>query len=137
MNRRLFGGIAAVGLLVWGGFYVYDEARPRVVSANATITAIDVPARTASVQFIHPRSGRKMTVSGDVAPDCEIMVAGKPAKLSDVPVGSIAKVTAIRHAEGGATATHIIVEDKPRTTPAEDPEAASSPGTPTHSGGNS
>lgn len=65
--------------------------RERTLS-GAVITQLDVAARTAEIEFIHPKTGDSVRLSGRVPPACEIQVNGLPATLAELRVGDMVDV---------------------------------------------
>lgn len=88
LNKSMtIGGIVVVliGLLVWQAIRM---TRPRQYTLeNATITRLDLATREGEIEFVHPKSGRTIPVTGQIPPDCPITIDGKPADLADVRVG--------------------------------------------------
>lgn len=95
---------------------------------SAVVTRLDVQKRTGEIEFIHPRSGRTMTVSADRIPDdCEILVDGKDADLADVRVGDVVDVRGLVNPLDQSVRPHRV--HVRRAVPATGPVTAS-PGGP-------
>jgi hypothetical protein len=60
---------------------------------QGTITALDLAARRATVEAVDPANGRKRDYVGTVPQECPITINGKPAKLEDLRVGDLARVS--------------------------------------------
>jgi hypothetical protein len=87
------GAIVVVVLAVAGWRVSRLRQPPRVRElAGVTITMLDVAKQTAEVEFVHPKSGRTIRLSGTMAPGCQIFIDGQPARLADVRVGDVATV---------------------------------------------
>jgi hypothetical protein len=90
-------GVLALALIAR---YVWKLTRPRTGEiTDARIVSIDVPKRMAQVEFIHPRSGRPLTLSGTVPEGCEITIDGAPARIEDLRVGDVAAVRGTVYAD--------------------------------------
>ena len=83
--------IAVVGIVVIGGLWLalksHRPSRDAVKVNKATVTAIDVAGRRATVEFIHSKSGQLISMDGDLPDDDKIRIDGKPATIRDVRVG--------------------------------------------------
>lgn len=109
-SQKIFIGIAALlGFCIWAGFYVYDEFKPRHRAVDGTLVALDAASRTATLSFIHPKSGESMTLKGTVAEDCEILIDGNPQSLGELRAGMQATVEATVRSGSAVTATRIAV----------------------------
>jgi hypothetical protein len=122
-QKLLVGLVAGAGFCAWAGAYIYDEFKPRYVSVSGTITAVDPAAGTASLRFVHPKSGKTMDLSGKIGPDCQILVGGVPGDISSLKPGAAASVEATVRGGAGVTATRIAVE-----SPSSASRPASAPG---------
>lgn len=77
------------------GLYARKLARPREFELkSATITKLDFERRGdeivvahGEIEFVHPKSGQKMTVSGVIPADCPIQVNGEPGRLAELRIG--------------------------------------------------
>lgn len=92
-----FGGKALIViLLVVGVAVVVPMFRgPELHEVRGTITNIDLTARRATLRYVDPATGTVREVTGDVPESCGITVNGKPAELSDLTVGDVAKAQAL------------------------------------------
>ncbi len=87
--------VLAVAVIAGVGLYARKLARPREFELkSATITKLDFEYQNAAViaargeiEFVHPKSGQKMTVSGLIPADCPILVNGEPGRLAELHIG--------------------------------------------------
>jgi|GEM_PF-3480042 hypothetical protein len=93
-KKALVVGIIVVvvaGVASWRAVSRRPAPRTREI-AGATIRMLDVARQTAEVEFAHPKTGRRIRLTGTLAPGCEILVDGQPATLADLRVGDLADV---------------------------------------------
>lgn len=83
--------VVAVAAIAWQAIKSIPRARYYTLE-GAIITAIDPSARTAEIEFIHPRSGRVQRLSGTLAPGGQITLNGAPATIEDLKVGDTVTV---------------------------------------------
>jgi len=112
-GKVLIGVIVGLVLVVWAAMYVLDEFKPHYVTVTGTLVEVDPDARTATLKFVHPKSGKPMTVKGQVPPDCQILIDGKPQPFDALKSGSEATVEATIRGGAGVTATKIVVGATP------------------------
>jgi hypothetical protein len=95
------GVVLGIVVLAGSGFYAWRATQPRHYELKrAKIVKLDVAARTGEIEFVHPKSGRTMTVAAHVIPPtCEITIDGQPAALTDVRVGDTVAVGGLIHAD--------------------------------------
>jgi hypothetical protein len=94
---------------------------------TATITAIDAATRTGTIEFVHPKSGQKMSVTASIPPESPITINGAPGRFEDVHIGDQIEARG-RYAMGRTTALSVKVT---RSTAATGPAPATTPaGTP-------
>lgn len=94
-KKVLAVAVLAVVVLAVVGWQIIQQIQPREYQLDsARIAMLDKSARHAKIEFTHPKSGQKMTVAGDVPPDCPIYINEKPAKLDDLRVGDLVAVKA-------------------------------------------
>ncbi len=95
-NRRTVLLIAlGVAVIAGVGLYARKLARPRAFEIkSATITKLDferhgdeITAARGEIEFVHPKSGQKMTVAGVIPADCPVQVNGVAGRLADLHVG--------------------------------------------------
>ncbi|MBN2445976.1 MAG: hypothetical protein JXO22_04590 [Phycisphaerae bacterium] len=82
--------VAVIGLLViagGGGWYLYKQTLPVERSVSGKITSLDSEQRTAVLEVIHPKTGDVIEISGEVSPDCQILMDGKQATMADLAAG--------------------------------------------------
>jgi hypothetical protein len=90
----ILGGVA---IIVIAGLAAYARhlTRPREYELkSATITSLEferqgerIVSARGVLEFVHPRSGQTMSVTGTIPADCPIFVDGAPAQLPDLRVG--------------------------------------------------
>lgn len=78
--------VAGVGYLT-----ASDSDSPMEREVEGEITAINPAAREATFEFISPRSGKRISVTGQVSPDCPITLDGRSARFENLRVGDRAK----------------------------------------------
>ncbi len=116
-------GLIAIGALAYNQLNAGNDGKVRRIRGE--VLSIDAAARQAAIEFTHPRSGKKLQITGQVSPECSIRIGEQPATLADVRVGDTAIVEGTL-ARGRVTATSVEVE---RAVPASDtrPAPASQP----------
>lgn len=82
--------VLSVGVL--GGGVVYRYSQPIEREVEGRIVTLDAAARTATLEFKHPKTGESITLAGDVTPTCDIRIDGQAAQLADLKVGEKVKV---------------------------------------------
>lgn len=110
------------------GWQVAKLARPREYELkSATITKLNTATRSGEIEFIHPKSGRTQKVSAQHIPeDCEVLINGQPAELSDVQVGDTVAVRGLVYPDYTVEPRWVRVT---RQAPQSQP-AATQPATP-------
>ncbi|MFH1747115.1 MAG: hypothetical protein ABIG44_08735 [Planctomycetota bacterium] len=127
-NKRLVISLAGALLLVAAiCVVVLVITRARVHTITGTITALDVSSRTATLEFVHPKSGRTITLEGSVPLDCDIRIDDRPADLADLRVGEEASVGGAIHGDMSVTANWVrisraTVSDPTTTLPTRQPD---------------
>jgi hypothetical protein len=113
--------IGVVGLAVAVTVWWVAQRRPLAFTREiqGTVIAVDPAARTASLEFPHPRTGELLTLEGSVPADCEIRVNGKPATIADVHVGDVVRVKGHVDASKHITARWVHIQ-RPATTQPSD-----------------
>ena len=118
--------IVAVGALVvvatLAVAVTYRLLREDVRTITGTITRIDLETRTASIEFVHRKTGRTLRIDGTVPPDCDIRIDGRPARLSDLKVGQHTTVQGTIHRDATISANWVRV-----TRAADSPPTACQP----------
>jgi hypothetical protein len=83
-------GVVVLGLVAW---QASRALRPREYTLqNARLVKLDVAARTAEIEFVHPKSGRTQALNGRVPDDCPITINDQPATLEQLRPGDVAAV---------------------------------------------
>jgi hypothetical protein len=90
-TRPVLAAAAVVILLAaWLGYKI--NKRTHVVrEISGTVLSVDPDERTASIEFIHPRTGKAFQLTGHVPETCDITIDGKPATLRDIRVGDVVR----------------------------------------------
>lgn len=90
----------------------------QVRTVIGTITHINLATRTATIEFIHPKSGRTLAIDGTAPPDCDIRIDGQPAQLTDLRIGEEVEVEGTIHGDMTITANWVRVAraGRPATT---------------------
>jgi len=120
--------VGAVGAVTWRAAH---WARPRQYELKAAVvTQLDVQARRGEIEFVHPKSGRTMTVAAEHIPEnCEILVNGRPATLADVRVGDAVAVRGLINPLDGSVQPEWVHVTRPADTaaPASGPAPVTAP----------
>lgn len=119
--------LVAIGVVVLAavGWQVRRLTRPRTYLLKAaTITKLDPQARTAEIEFTHPKSGRTMRVPGLIPADCQIYINDTPATLTDLQVGDSVSGQVVIHYDQSVTPTWVrvkrpVADSAPASAPAE------------------
>jgi hypothetical protein len=119
--------VVGVAAIAWQVIKSIPQARYYTLE-GAIITAIDPPARTAEIEFIHPRSGRVQRLKGTLAPGGEITLDGAPATIDDLRVGDTVTVGGMVGRDLNVAADKVLATRPARYT---DTAPASRPTTPT------
>lgn len=129
-NRQLL--ITVVVLASLGGISVYAWRllQPRHASIDVTIVSIDPATRSGVVRFVHPKSGEQYELRGELAPDCEIIVGGRPADVEAIQPGDRAHADGLFYRTGRIVATRLEVKGKAVTAADGAASSPSSPSTP-------
>ncbi len=118
---RIGVGIIGVVLVLVIGSKMRSSDKPKEREIEGTITAVNVSLRTASVEFVHPKTGQTMTISSEIPPDCDIQIDGKPAQLEDVRVGESARVVGTMQKDKSVTVRAVRITRTTGTVPAAAP----------------
>lgn len=116
----VFGGVVAVALLIGGGFYVYRLLQPREGRVRGVITEVDAAQRTATLEFVHPRTGDTFELRGTVPAETPIHGPGGELAFDDVAVGSEVEARGLLYPDRRIVALEVTV-----LSPATQPVAAS------------
>ncbi|MFO0838723.1 MAG: hypothetical protein U1D55_09355 [Phycisphaerae bacterium] len=126
MKNRQKIVIAVVGLIVVGvAAYVQVNraAESKVRRIRGTVVSVDPLARRATIEFVHPRSGKTIRVTGEAAPNCDVRIGERSASMDEVRVGDSVVVEGAMRA-GVVTATSVQIE---RASQAAETTSASQP----------
>ncbi|HSW46813.1 MAG TPA: hypothetical protein VLM89_14730 [Phycisphaerae bacterium] len=121
-KRIVIGMVVVTVVAVVAVRFALRYAASTVVTVPGKIVEFDPVARTATFEFIRPKTGEVTRLSGDVPEDCEIQIDGRPAGLADVKVGDAATITA-RVTEGNR-AWPLKVKVRRAMSPGSGPAAA-------------
>lgn len=83
--------VVALAAITWQVIRSIPQTRYYTLE-GALITAIDPQARTAEIEFIHPRSGRVQRLTGTLAPGGQITLNGRPATVDELMAGDTVTV---------------------------------------------
>lgn len=128
-KRQKWVIVAVLAVVLLGGAYqAWQQSQPRDGKVSGTIKQIDVTRRIASLEFAHPRTGQTITVTGEILPQCEVLVDGQHVGLEALRAGDRATVTGriSRFPSVRLAATSISVRHAVTTMPAGN-SAASQP----------
>ena len=101
----------------------------QVRTISGTIMSLDAQARMASIEFVHPKTGRTLQIDGTVPPGCDIRIDDEPADMDDLRIGEQAEVEGTIHRDMTISVNWVRVSrtgngstTRPTSTPAdEDP----------------
>ena len=108
-TRLIIVVLAITTVVVLGSVVAHQVLREEVRTITGTVTRIDLQTWTASIELVHPKTGRRLQIDGVVPPDCDIRIDGKPARLSDLIVGEQATVEGVIHWNGSISANWVRV----------------------------
>jgi hypothetical protein len=110
----LMGALVLLVALSIGGVYAYKAVQPREGKVRGSIAAIDVSARTAMLDVIHPKTGVAFQVSGTVQDDCRVELDGAPVGLEQLRVGDTVEVRGLMsRLTGSMEATEVRAKRRP------------------------
>ncbi len=84
LTITLAGIVVIIGAGIW---YAVRATTPIERSIKGTILEIDPQARTATLEFIHPKTQQRFPLTGEIADDCAILLNGRPLTPADLRVG--------------------------------------------------
>ncbi len=90
-RTRVIVGIIGVVVVLAIATQVRKGKSKTIRQIEGKITAVDVVTRTASIEFVHPKSGQVHEISSYVPPNCEIMIDGQPGEMADIQVGEMVR----------------------------------------------
>jgi hypothetical protein len=108
-RTRLIIVVLAIVVVVLGSVIAHRVLRGEVRTITGTVARIDLRTRIASIELVHPKTGRRLQIDGAVPPDCDIRIDGEPARLSDLRVGEQATVEGVIHWNGSISANWVHV----------------------------
>ncbi len=118
--------VVVVAIAAWQAARALRPRNLRIESAR--ITKFDPVTRKGEIEFVHPKSGRTMTVSGSVAESCTITINGAPATIADVQVGDVATVEGVVFATRTVEAHSVSIErSQPEAQPAAPADESEQP----------
>jgi len=116
IRRIVLAAGAAVFVALLGLAVVHNLPRSQVRTIRGTITRIDVENRTATITYLHPRTGQNREIPGIVPEHCEISIDGESAELSELRVGEQAEVEGTLRPNMPITANWVRVTRAPTAT---------------------
>ncbi len=122
--------IAVIGIVVvvsLGVAYLRLMPRELVRTITGTILSIDATGRTASIAFVHPKTGQTHELTGRVPPECDIQINGQPAQMTDLKIGERIEVNGTLHSDNSISANWVHVTRGSGTLPAASSAAATRP----------
>jgi len=100
--------VVVAGVASWRAVRRRPAPRTREIT-GATIRTLDVARQMAEVEFAHPKTGRRIRLTGTLAPGCEILVDGQPATLADLQVGDLVDVRGTVYPDYSVQADRVCV----------------------------
>jgi hypothetical protein len=95
--------------------------RTETRTMTGTIVRLDAAKRVATLELVHPKTGRTIQVEGYAPADCEIRIDGKPAAITDLKVGDRAEVEGVIHWDRSISANWVHVLRTAPTAPTSSP----------------
>lgn len=128
-RKGLIIGVIVVVAVIIVGWQVAKKLRPiEYEIKDAKITKLDIAARSAAIEFVHPKTGLVTAVETTSIPDdCPVEINGRPAQLSDLRVGDVCNVRGMVHADRTVVPLWVHVTrpsgtaSQPATTQAAEP----------------
>lgn len=118
MKTRIIVAVIGVAIVVVVGTQYRKTRTKSLHQTQGTILSIDVASRQATIEFVHPKSGQRFQLAGDVPADCNIHIDGKPATLADLKVGEQVRVEGTVGRDKHVVAKSVWVTRAPTTTSA-------------------
>lgn len=107
--RLLIAIIAGVAAAAAGANYVLQQTMGMNRRTEFTLTSLDVATRTAKIEVVLPKNGKRITLSAEVPADCEIYVDGVPAAMSEIRVGDRGEAEGVIYRTGKLIAKRVTV----------------------------
>jgi hypothetical protein len=126
-TRIIIAVIGIVVVITLGVTFMRLMPGEQVRTINATIVSIDAVNRTASIAFVHPKTGQTLELKGSVPPECDIQINGKPAQMSDLKSGERAEVNGTIRRDMTLSANWVRVTRAADTRPAANSSASTRP----------
>ncbi|MEE8168931.1 MAG: hypothetical protein V3T70_00150 [Phycisphaerae bacterium] len=98
-------GFVLIVAIAAGVYYRMTLTESHTLSGR--IRMIDQANRSATLEIINSENGQTIEITGDVLPDCQITLNGRPAALSDLVLGDEVVVDGERHRNHRLTAHRI------------------------------
>lgn len=127
-RNKLIISFIGVAVIVGAGIsYVVRMQRPiERDGVEGTITKLDLETRTASLEIMHPKTGKPIEIEGEVAVDCLILRDGQQITMADLSPGEVISASGLLYPMSRRiVATKVEVVDPeadpntaPDTTPA-------------------
>ncbi|MDX2201097.1 MAG: hypothetical protein SF069_19250 [Phycisphaerae bacterium] len=107
--RLMIAIIAGVAAVAAGANYVLQQTMGMNRRTEFTLMSLDVAARTAKIEVVLPKNGKRITLSAEVPADCEIYVDGVPAAMSEIRVGDRGEAEGVIYRTGKLIAKRVAV----------------------------
>ena len=117
------------------GWYAWRWTTPRRAAVDGTIVSFDPATRTGVLSFVHPKSGETLRLSGELPPECAILIGDQPCDVDALRAGDRVRAEGFFYRSGRVVATRVVVQ--PRDEQAQDVAGATTPptGPPENGGG--
>lgn len=126
-SRKLLVAVVVVASIGGLGFYAWRWMQPRHASVDVTIVSLDAATRSGIVSFVHPKSGERYELRGELAPECEILVDGQPAEIGALKPGERGRADGMFYRSGKIVATRLDLKSEPATPASAVTSAPSTP----------
>lgn len=115
--------IVCVSVIGWETARRLGQTQTRVV--EGTIVQVNVATHRASVEIIHPKTGKPLRIEGIVPAECDIQIDGVPARMEDLCVGEHVRTEGTIHPDYTIVANWVRVSRQ--AVPAASPATATQP----------
>jgi hypothetical protein len=105
--------VTGVVIALLAALYWHEMTKSSVREVDGQIISIDPAARTARLTVHHPKTGATIELAGDVPPDCDIRIDGRPARFDELSVGESVHVRGTIYRSGKLTANWVRVSRNP------------------------
>ncbi len=107
-HKRIATALIGAALLTAAGlYYLQKKLRPQVRTVEGTLVQLDPQTGRGEIEIRHPRTGQPIAIRGEVPADCEILIDGQTARLSDLKPGERVRAQGTITVDGRITARWV------------------------------